>query len=40
MSDFEKQLTEEQLTEMIREHYKMLYEEDTDIGDVSVYDFG
>ena len=40
MSDFEKQLTEEQLADMIREHYNVLYEEDADIGDVSVYDFG
>ena len=40
MSDFEKQLTEEQLADMIREHYNVLYEEDADIGDISVYDFG
>lgn len=40
MSDFEKQLTEEKLTEIIGEHYRILYDDVVNIGDVSVYNFG
>ena len=40
MSDFEKQLTEEKLAELIRENYHILYDDDVNIGEDSVYDFG